>query len=112
MYKLVALLVLVGYSVTAGDGAIDSEGISLVKSGSAISVSYKAKVSRYARVAVLDSKGNRVFYDIVRSKNGFIQSFNISTLKSGEYVVRVTDSNGVHSVTFKIHESQELSQSG
>jgi hypothetical protein len=51
MYKLVALLVLVGYSVTAGDGAIDSEGISLVKSGSAISVSYKAKVSRYARVA-------------------------------------------------------------
>jgi hypothetical protein len=102
IYVLLVLALLAGHSVTASYGAIDTAGIALVKSGVAIKVFYTAKVSRYARVAVLDSKGNRVFHDIVRSRNGFIRSYNVSNLTSGEYVVRVSDSSGVYSHTFEI----------
>ncbi len=102
------LSLLVGYSVTAGNGAIDTSGIALVKSGMAIKVFYLAKVNRYAKVAILDRRGNRVFYDIVRSKSGFIRSYNISHLMSGEYVVRVTDSGGAHTLTFEIADQAAI----
>lgn len=103
LFALFGMLTLaVSFSVAGGKDYPSGNEVSIVKTGLAIKVFYKAEGSRYAKVSILDAKGNLIFYDVVKARNGFIRSYNISELPYGAYTVKVSDSNGVRSQAFEV----------
>lgn len=102
------LTMAVSLSVAGSKDDPTSSNIAIVKSGAAIKVFYTSDESRFAKVSIIDNKGKIVFYDIVRSRKGFIRSYDISKLDYGQYVVRVSDSNGNQSQSFSIENDQEV----
>lgn len=96
------LTLAAGFSVAGVKDDPADNKIAIVKSGSRIKVFYTAEGSRYAKVSILDAKGDAIFYDVVKTRNGFIRSYNTANLPSGNYVVRVSDSNGIRTQAFEI----------
>ncbi|MDL5045094.1 hypothetical protein QQ054_03435 [Oscillatoria amoena NRMC-F 0135] len=93
-------------SVAGGDN-LYAPAIAIVRSGTAIKVFYTTEESRFARVSILDHRGNRVFNEVVKSKKGFICSCDVSKLACGQYVVQVADSTGSWSETFIIDNAPD-----
>lgn len=91
-----------GVTVAAGMDDPVFSGVTIVKSSSVIKVFYSADDSRYAKVSILDSKGNIIFYDVVKARKGFKKAYHVDNLLPGQYEIRVTGSNGSQSQLFEV----------
>lgn len=67
---------------------IKVEGSSLFK------LLYKSDKAQSVKVSLLDEKGNSIFRETLKNKNGFVRPYNFSGVDEGQYTLKVQDENG------------------
>jgi len=67
---------------------IKVEGSSLFK------LLYKSDKAQSVKVSLLDEKGNSIFHETLKNKNGFVRPYNFSAVEEGHYTLQVQDENG------------------
>jgi hypothetical protein len=67
---------------------IKVEGSSLFK------LLYRSDKAQSVKISLLDEKGNSIFHETLKNKNGFVRPYNLSGIDEGHYTIQVQDENG------------------
>ena len=106
MKKIFALLlgVLLCTVVFAGgtDYSSGASGVAVVKrDANTFKLIYKAAKAGYVKVLIRDSKHRTVFYETIKTVEGFTRPYNFESLDEGDYTLEIIDETGLH--VEKIH---------
>ena len=99
-----SLSVLLCTVVFAGgtDYSSSASGVAVVtRDANTFKLIYKAAKAGFVRVSIRDSKHRTVFYESIKTVEGFTRPYNFENLEEGEYTLEIVDEAGLH--VEKIH---------
>ena len=100
IFSLLSVLFFFGTVVFAtgkDDPSAESSNMAVTKSGSMVKVYYKSDSPSITKIEIMDKEGHSVFSETLKSKQGFMRPYNLSSLPAGTYTVKVSDDNGIQS---------------
>jgi hypothetical protein len=100
IFSLLSVLFIFSTMVFAtgkDDPSAESSNMAVTKSGSMVKVYYKSDSPSLTKIEIIDKEGRSVFSETLKSKQGFMRPYNLSSLPAGTYTVKVSDDSGVKS---------------
>ena len=94
-----SLSVLLCTVVFAGgtDYSSSASGVAVVKrDANTFKLIYKATKAGYVKVSIRDSKHRTVFYETIKTVEGFTRPYNFESLDEGDYTLEIVDETGLH----------------
>ncbi len=94
-----SLSVLLCTVVFAGgtDFSSGASGIAVVKrDANTFKLIYKAEKAGYVKVSIRDSRHRTVFYESIKTVEGFTRPYNFQSLQEGDYTLEIIDNAGLH----------------